>query len=145
MSIIKNFLAAGGDHPECFIDEFTRGYIEGALWSSTDPNTGEPLDKHHDIRRITQRCLRKMIEVCRDFQVKAHHLLVPDNWTGPSDALVSFLWQAGFHFWLTQAGHGIGFWDGDWQEPAATSLCDLSDNYPEMNLFIDDDGGIDYL
>lgn len=22
--------------------------------------------------------------------------------------------QAGIDFWLTQAGHGAGFWDGDW-------------------------------
>ncbi len=49
---------------------------------------------------------------------------------------------AGHDFWLTRNGHGAGFWDGDWPEPAATRLTASSKKYGEFNLYLGDDGKI---
>lgn len=50
--------------------------------------------------------------------------------------------QAGHDFWLTRNGHGSGFWDGGWPEPAATRLTDAAHAYGEFNLYVGDDGMI---
>jgi hypothetical protein len=48
--------------------------------------------------------------------------------------------QAGYDFWLTRNGHGAGFWDGDWPEPAATYLTKESKKFGTANLYLGDDG-----
>jgi hypothetical protein len=48
--------------------------------------------------------------------------------------------DAGHDFALTRNGHGAGFWDGDWPEPAATELTKLSKEYGEVDLYVGDDG-----
>ena len=30
--------------------------------------------------------------------------------------------------WLTREGHGCGFWDGDWPEPAASILAEVAES-----------------
>jgi hypothetical protein len=50
--------------------------------------------------------------------------------------------RAGHDFWLTRNGHGCGFWDGDWPEPAATILTNASNACGECDLYIGDDGRI---
>ncbi len=47
--------------------------------------------------------------------------------------------QAGHDFWLNRNGHGAGFWDGDWPEPAATTLDAASKAFGEVNLMLDGD------
>ena len=51
------------------------------------------------------------------------------------------LWAYAAHDWiLTRNGHGRGFWDGDWHEPAATLLTAFCkrqgqiDTYQEGNI-----------
>lgn len=110
------------------LDVFTRQYIETALWSSTD-NTdddgGEPLDANYRIKDIEQSTLKQMIDDCRKFQ------------TDHADLIINNLSGAGHDFWLTRNGHGAGFWDGDWPEPAATMLTKSSHTWGEVNLYID--------
>jgi hypothetical protein len=50
--------------------------------------------------------------------------------------------RAGHDVWLTRNGHGCGFWDGDWSEPAATRLTKASKKFGEFNLLVGDDGKI---
>jgi hypothetical protein len=50
--------------------------------------------------------------------------------------------QAGHDFWLTRNGHGAGFWDGDWPEPAATELTDAAHAAGEISAYLGDDGFI---
>lgn len=45
-------------------------------------------------------------------------------------------------FWLTRCGHGCGFWDGDWSEPAATILTDAAHAFGNVDLYVGDDGKI---
>ena len=107
------------------LDEFTRAYIECALWSSTcDDN---PLDAEHDITDISLECLNKMISDCSKFQNESMKMISED------------LSQAGHDFWLTRNGHGAGFWDGDWPEFGAL-LTDKSKEFGEVDLYVGEDG-----
>ena len=115
------------------LDSFCRAYVETALWSSTDNSDetgGEPLDKNYDINDIDPESLKKMEQDCKAFQEKAGDLI-----SGQED-------QAGHDFWLTRNGHGAGFWDGDWPEPAATKLTNLSKEFGECDLYLGDDDQI---
>lgn len=115
------------------LDPFCTAYIEAALWSSTDNSDergGEPLDKNYDIEDFDDESLRKMEQDCKAFQEKAGDLI-----DGQEE-------QAGHDFWLTRNGHGAGFWDGDWPEPAATELTNLSKEFGEVDLYIGDDGKV---
>lgn len=86
------------------LDDFTRAYIECALWSSTeiseDGDMGEPLDANYFIEDIALKTLREMVADCRAFQ--------KDNAADLAGLDAS---QCGHDFWLTRNGHGAGFWD----------------------------------
>ena len=47
--------------------------------------------------------------------------------------------MAGHDFWFTGCGHGCGFWDGDWPE-AGNRLTEACKKYPEVGLYVGDDG-----
>ncbi|KKL49145.1 hypothetical protein LCGC14_2318420, partial [marine sediment metagenome] len=48
---------------------------------------------------------------------------------------------AGAHdFWLTRNGHGAGFWDGDWPEPAAICLTKASKQFGAVDILVGDNG-----
>ncbi len=50
--------------------------------------------------------------------------------------------MAAHDFWLTRCGHGAGFWDGDWPEPAATVLDNAAKAFGNVDLYVGDDGQI---
>src|SRR5208282_338123 len=59
-------------------DEFTRGYIETALWSTndeSDPSGGVPLDQNYDVRDLAPSCLQAMTQDCAKFQAENAELL----------------------------------------------------------------------
>jgi hypothetical protein len=116
-------------------DQFTQGYVECALWASTDeqdPETGEgpPMDQEHDWHDIAPSDLSNMILDCHEFQ-KANQ--------GDIDAACEMdasydESRAGFDFWLTRNGHGAGFWDrglGD----VGDKLTKASEAYGDCCLF----------
>lgn len=113
------------------VDAFTAAYVEAALWSSNDektPNGGEPLDKNYSAEDdLAPETLAQMIEECRAFQATNGHLFA-----GLEES-------AGHDFWLNRNGHGAGFWDGDWLEPAATVLDAASKSAGERDLYVGDD------
>ena len=47
--------------------------------------------------------------------------------------------QAGHDLWLTRNHHGAGYWDGDWPD-AGERLTQACKKYPEVNLYVGDDG-----
>lgn len=108
------------------MDTFTRAYITAALWSSTDDND-RPMDEKYGADNIAPNTLAKMETDCAAFQ------------TANADDIGTELEQAGIDFWLTRNGHGAGFWDGDWPEPAATRLTDAAHACGEVGLYVGDD------
>lgn len=114
------------------LDAFTRQYVATALWSTNDDDEN-PLDDGHGPEDIDPATLRAMAADCARFQREN----AADIGGDPEDVE-----RAGHDFWLTRNGHGAGFWDGDWPEPAATRLTDASKAFGEAYLYVGDDGRI---
>ena len=114
------------------LDEFTQAYLECALWAENDhrdeqgKNYGEPLDNNYSIEDIDPESLFKMVADCASFQL------------GQKRYIASNLSRAGCDFWLTRNGHGAGFWDGDWPEPAATRLTKASEKFDTIDICVGD-------
>ena len=114
------------------LDQFTRAYLECALWSSmdeSDDSGGNPMDDNYSIEDIAPETIDHAIEECKRFQAQAAGMIESD----PS--------RAGHDFWLTRNGHGAGFWDGDWPEDG-DKLTELSKAFGETYLYVGDDGRI---
>lgn len=125
------------------LDTFTEAYVKAALWSTNDESNesgGEPLDENYAIEHIDPEALAAMKADCARFQEIYGPLLTDENYTGRGDSGVES--QAGYDFWMTRCGHGAGFWDGDWEEPAATVLTAASKSFGECDLYLGDDGRI---
>lgn len=119
------------------LDEFTRSYIETALWSSNDESDdsgGEPLDSNYSIDDIDESAIAKLKANCERFQLDNADLLEE---SGLSEA------QAGHDFWLTHNGHGSGFWDREYDdETVGDELTAACKKYGEINLSVEEDGKI---
>lgn len=121
------------------LDQFTRAYIEAALWSSMDDD-GAPLDDGRDESDIAQDTLEKMKQDCEKFQAENASLLVDENLVHTHSCGLTA--QAGHDFWLTRCGHGAGFWDGDWEKDAGQKLTEACKAFGNVDLYIGDDGKI---
>ena len=114
------------------MDEFTRGFLETALWSSTDnadDSGGEPLDKNYSIEDFTPQALKELTADCEQFQQENADDLAS---SGNDD------FENGHNFWLTRCGHGAGFWDGDYPEPQAARLTESSEKFGNVDLTLED-------
>lgn len=110
--------------------EFLNGYLEAALWSSTDESNesgGEPLDRNYDLDSFTREALRKAKKDCDDFVDANREDL---NATIANDA------QNGHDFWLTREGHGAGFWDRGYEKNVGKRLTDAARVYGEGNIHV---------
>ncbi len=112
-------------------DEFTQAYMEAMLWSETDDN-GNPYDSNYDVSDFSEEALAQ-IRIDADHFQKAANLDRIQNIENVQEL-------AGHDFWLTRAGHGSGFWDGDWSEPYGAELTELSEKFGEQYIYIGDDG-----
>jgi len=110
-------------------DSFLSSYFEAALWSSTDEE-GEPLDEIYTLEDFDTGSLGQMVaemeKILGDLDV--------DEWIDGNYE------QAGHDFWLTRNGHGAGFWDGDWPEPAASKLTKEAERLGLADLYVGDNG-----
>jgi len=130
-------------------DQFVRGYIDAALWSSTDDND-RPLDEDHYARDIAPSSLKSIRRDCakffkrhrRDLASYCEHLVRHDDSSSP----MSF---AGHDLFLTRNGHGCGYWDrdgvGDSGVPAGPPglgqrLTDAASAFGTSDLYVGDDG-----
>lgn len=128
------------------LDNFTRGYIVAALWSTNDESTpegGEPLDKNYDVEDLASETLDCIVADCEKFQrdnaadlvLYAEMMRKYDPSQGTIDE------YAGHDFWLTRNGHGAGFWDrglGD----VGDRLTKASKPYGSCDLYVGDDGKV---
>jgi hypothetical protein len=121
------------------LDEFTRAYIEAALWSTNDDDD-KPLDANYDPDDIAPDTLATIIADCRRFQADnaadlalAYKRYPQKEWSPEA--------QAGHDFWLTRNGHGTGFWDRGIGK-VGDQLTDASRKCGEVNLYVGDNGKI---
>lgn len=94
--------------------EFFRAYIECALWSSYDYNEDgdmlEPLDELVGVfeGNITLSAYRVLYKNCAEFWVNNIDDILALEYNHPEHSDFSL---AGHDLWLTENGHGAGFWD----------------------------------
>lgn len=123
-------------------------YVAAALWSSSDKSPNQdpdddnsyPLDDNYDIGDIDRGALRKMDGFLSAFLSDLDQYLE----TLEDDADVEQFndeQQIAHDLWLTQNGHGAGFWDGDWGDHG-DHLTKLAKRQPEVDLYIGDDNRI---
>lgn len=101
-----------------FLDEMTRAYLHAALWSSIDSDDGdEPFDSKHGLTDFSANTCRWAFFYCARFLDDALPMILDrlENTEDASEARsVEEKLEAaemGYDLWLTQAGHGAGFWD----------------------------------
>lgn len=124
-------------------DEFTQAYLIAALWTSTDETNpeqgGEPLDDNYDIGDIESDTLAEMVQDCHRFQADNAEWIDDDNVAVRPDHSCDA--RAGHDFCLTRNGHGAGFWDGGWLEPAATILTAAATAFGQYDITATGNGG----
>lgn len=119
-------------------ERFTRAYIVAMLWSSTD-DEGKPLDADFNVDDIAPETMVSIESDCAAFYVANSESWEDAHKYGSRDGSTESE-LAGHDFWLTRAGHGAGFWDGDWEEPAASRLTAACKDYSEQSPYVGDDG-----
>jgi hypothetical protein len=123
------------------LDNFTRGYIECALWAeviSRDPDE-DGYDTsfeqaNYDEHDIAPEAIAGIIEECADFQFYNEEDLAKYTEYGDRD-----LSHAGHDFFLTRNGHGAGFWDLGIDE-LGDRLTKAAKVYGTQGLYLGDDG-----
>ena len=88
------------------LDEFTRGYIEAAFFTSTGDAGDDELESA-SVAEIAPESLVAIVLDCAAWQA-ANATLLDHAYHRDYSAE-----QAGRDYWLTRNGHGAGFWDRD--------------------------------
>lgn len=116
-------------------DEFTKSYMETMLWSEMD-DEGNALDSMYGPSDFSMDAMNSIRADCAKFQQQANLEEVEQLMFMPD----SVEEMAGHDFWLTRAGHGAGFWDGDWDHHDGQRLTELSKTFQEQYIYVGDDG-----
>lgn len=107
------------------LELFTRAYVEGALWSSTDDEGYNLDDQGFDWASLMPDSQRYIKLMCRLF-FAINREDIGDN-----------IRQAGIDFWLTQHHHGCGFWEvPDWPKDAGQRLTRSAQAFDECQLYV---------
>jgi len=86
--------------------------------------------------RMSEEMTVQVLRECGNFYMQNYGRIIDRNLKTEGDAIK----QAGHDFWLTRNGHGAGFWDGDWLEPAASALDAYSSKAGPVSVYVRDDG-----
>ena len=138
---------------ESDLDEFMTHYIACMLWAEmdqSDADGGEPFDRNYDESNIDEKAMEQIKEDCGEF-LDAHGHWITDETclragvTMSDGESYSAMALAGHDFWLTRAGHGVGFWESDrWTDNAGQALSDAARGMGARNPYVGDDGQIHY-
>jgi hypothetical protein len=120
------------------MDEFCLAYCEAMLWAETD-DQGVPLEDNYDIDNFDPAALQQIKKDCAEFQAKANLDEIQIGSTTDSSSIET---RAGHDFWLTRAGHGAGFWDGDWPVPHGDRLTNLATSFGNIDVYVGDEGNL---
>lgn len=133
--IKREALAAGEGvdlHKQYDDDSFLRGYIDALFFSEEERFTEESGDETaFGIDDIDSKLAFQIYEDCKKFQ-EANAVDLEDV----------DLEKAGHDFWFTRNGHGVGFWDGDYEEGKGERLTSACEIFGGMELYIGDDNKI---
>ena len=105
------------------IDQFTQGFLECLLWSSTDQKD-RPFDDNFSINDIEKKTLERLAADCERFQSE-----------NSGDLATERITRAGHDFWLTRNGHGAGFWDGGYEKEKGERLTAASKKFKPLDPY----------
>lgn len=114
---------------------FWGGYVDAALWSSSDNSDdsgGDPLDANYSVADIDEESFTHMQSECAAFIFRNRRVLLASGLTPE---------VAGHCFWLNRNRHGTGFWDRDIGE-FGRILNDASHAFGDCDLYVGDDGKV---
>jgi hypothetical protein len=117
------------------MDAFCMAYAAAAIWSSSTDE--EDLDEY-GIYDLAPETAQQMMDDCVKFQSENADLL-----ENAYEATGNDEEQAGHDLWLTRAGHGAGFWDGDWDAAYdyGTPLTEAAEAMGQVEgIYVGDDG-----
>lgn len=122
-----------------FIESILSSYLEACAWSSTGEEPGEDIENHEFSEEAMLKASKDVADfvgLCERSLGKDIYQICQDN----GQSLDGF----GNDLWLTSAGHGAGFWDGDW-EMDGDALTELVKKSPLRNNefegpYLGDDG-----
>ncbi len=118
--------------------QFMTAYVE-AILGDVNAESETPIGTTFTITDFASETRAKIEEDCRAFYDD-----YSDTWTGQHVYTSQYTEDelAGHDFWLTRVGHGAGFWDGDWREPAAATLTEACKKLGQQWPVVGDDGQI---
>lgn len=122
--------------PVATLDKFTRGYVDAALWSSTDGND-VPLDKNYSISDIEEGSMQRFVADCAKFQAEND----ADLDTLLTDFYIDRANQ-GHYFWLDRNRHGAGFQDPNNVGALGKRLADAARRFGEVHNYETEDGTV---
>ena len=126
------------------IDEFIRGYMVAAVWTSThtasendDPVPIDSLDPEPEwseeaIKDIKKNCIDFMESNEADLKLYVAEIPYDPTQGTPYD-------YAGHDYWLTRNGCGVGYWDRGLGE-LGKRLTEACDSYGSQDLEVGDHG-----
>lgn len=122
------------------LDQFTEAYIQAILFTETEKgHSSFTLAEAED--KIDPEALAYIKALCLVFWQRNGCYIMTDACTyggGHKDKVV----RAAHYFWYTANGHGVGFWDGEWEGPYYERLIRESEAYGRLNVTIGEDGKI---
>lgn len=133
-----NALTMGTD-----LHDFVSGYLECLKWSTSGNADGADVDNLEDFA-FSDCAYACAVADCTAFFTANHADLIKA--AAAYGVLIvegdSGMAMAGHDFWLTRAGHGAGFWDGDLPEELGARLTEASKTAGNCEPYIGDDGYI---
>ncbi len=126
------------------LNAFTLGYLEAALWSSSiEEGFAAAWNAKHGGDFAADCSMQSFGFTIGDLDSSARanantscEQFIRAN---RADLAGEDASRAGHDFWLTRNGHGAGYWDGDYPEPAATRLTDSAHAFGSCDLYVGDD------
>ena len=117
--------------------DFIQGYVECALWSSSD-DSGEPFDANYGTADLILSA--DALAECADFiDANRADLEAYCEALGPFEGTPAWA-RAGHDFWLTRNRHGAGFWDRGLGARHPPSITRAALAYGERGVIEGDDG-----
>jgi hypothetical protein len=125
------------------LEEVFKHYLIAAVWSSTLED-GNPMDNTHSFNDFNPVVLENLKEEVVKFCNQHAELLTQFAAALPQKREWTESAQIGHDLWLTQNGHGAGFWDRGCGEAGEnlSRLVGHGTEFSPTNLYIGDDGKI---
>ncbi len=112
------------------MDRFTAAYADAALADSVDDD-GATL-RVHGLGSLAPETVRRMRVDCAKFRLEAGD--VADEFE---------VRDVASDFWMERNGRSYGgFLDGDYPQPAATTLTQVARSFQPSGLYVDEDDGL---